>query len=137
MRHKPRLIEPSPVVIEQKDTGSTEYDELTREPIKQVSRLSEVCCSAQVSWGRSFDRSFAAGGQGGPTNDAAGYLVFEISELTEKCIVLKAGDRVKTIGGIASDVYLKRTTYAGHHKGRPWLVLWDFQDYAPQKEASG
>ena len=135
MRHKPRLIEPSPIIIEQKDTSSTTYDDLLREPIKQVERDAAICLKAQVSWGRSYEAGFHAGGQGGTIVDAAGYLVFDVQELERKCITLRPGDRVKSVAGRPVDVYLFKVTWAGHHLGKNWLEIWDVQDYAPQKQA--
>ena len=132
-RHKPKLIEPSPVFIEQKDTDTTVYDDTLREPVKQVERLRKVCLHGQVSWAKTSDIGFFEGGQGGPINDATGYIVFHRDEIVEKCLTLQKGDRIVEVAGAATNVYLERVTYAGHHKGIAWLHVWRFVDHDPTK----
>ncbi len=134
--HIPELIEPSPIVIEQLDTGNTVYDALAREPIKSVARTAAVTLTAQVAWGRSAKYAHRAGGQGGLNSEARGYLVFKTSDLDDAGVTLARGDKVVTIGGRPADVYLTERTYGAHHYGEPHLEFWDFHDEAPKRRRS-
>jgi hypothetical protein len=127
------LIAPSPVIIEQRDLTETIFDEDTREPISQVSRGVEFEIDAQVSWSKTQSADFKFGGQGGQSTGSRGYLVFSVKELRHRGITLSKGDRVKSIAGIETDVYLKAQFYAGHMTRKPKHEYWDFENKEPSK----
>ena len=125
------LIEPSEIVIQQLDKGSTLYDEDTREPIKQVRRSSPITLSAQVSWTRSQKTAYKFTGQGGPQNERQGYLVFLRRELVAAVVTLQRGDKILSMAGRPRIAYLINEQFAGHHSNDPNLEFWDFVDKEP------
>ena len=136
------LIEPSPVIIEQRDVPATAVNTRAREPIKQVRRKTAFTIDAQISWGRSARIGFGGGAQAGVSIEASGYLVFRMRELEERSLKLSRGDRVTHMGldhdgdplpAEGGGVYLTNKLYFGHIAGGPAFVAWDFVDYEPTK----
>lgn len=128
------LISPADIVLSQTDKAATVYDDKAREPVKQVARQSEpIEMLAQISWAKSQSVTFKAGGQGGQSQGAKGYLVFSKRQLAEKGVTLRQGDRVTSIAGIAVDVYLTDEFHAGHFTGVPRHEYWNFADKEPAK----
>lgn len=127
------LIEPSEIVIEQLDKESTIYDELSREPIKQVRRKTRVTLEAQVSWTRNQRVGFHEGGQGGAQNEATGYLVFMRRDVEDAGVTLQRGDRIVSIAGINLTplTFLTGEQRAGHLANNPNLAIWDMSDRRP------
>lgn len=129
-----RLIEKSPIVIEQRDLDSTVMDDLVREPIIQVERVSPVInLQAQVSWRRTERTEFTRGGQGGPSQGGEGYLVFLKAKIVKQGVTLAQGDKITSIAGEPVNLYLNERELAGHRGGKPTLELWDFTNYDPTK----
>lgn len=134
MGFKAKLISPVWVVIEQKNVGTTVMDDDAREPVKQARRDISIKLKAQVSYSRTAGTSFFQGGQGGPSTDAKGHLVFLTKTLRKKGITFARGDRIITIGGKVVEHYFDEKERAGHNDGTPGLEVWEFTDYDPVKK---
>jgi hypothetical protein len=126
-------------VLQQKDTASTVYDDDAREPIAQVARavvgttVTTVELKAQASWNRALRTEWQGGGQGGVSEGADGYLVFRVGELEKKGITLQRGDRIISVAGRTTDLYLLEELPAAHLDGKSRTQHWDFEDYQPAK----
>lgn len=129
------LIASSPILIEQKDLAETVLDDRAREPIAQAAHTAVLELDAQVSWSKTQSVSFKFGGQGGQSTGARGYLVFSKRQLTQKSVTLGKGDRVTSIAGIATDVYLTEQFFGGHMHRKPKHEYWTFVDKEPSKVA--
>ena len=134
MGFKAKLLFPVWVIIEQKDVASTVMDDDAREPIKQARRKTEIKIKAQVSYSTTTGTSFFQGGQGGPSGNTSGHLVFLTRILLKKGYVFVRGDRIKSIGGKSVEHYFDAKDLAGHNRGSSELEVWDFIDYDPLKK---
>ena len=131
---KAKLISSVWVTISQKDVATTVMDDDAREPVKQARRTTDVKLKAQVSYSRTRGTSFFEGGQGGPSTDAAGHLVFLKKTLKKKGLTFVRGDRITSIGGKAKEHYFNKEEDAGHNDGTSGLEIWNFIDYDPLKK---
>lgn len=125
---KPRLQNTLIVVIKQKLPAQTLMDDNAREPIKKVKRSEALNLRAQVVRSKFFSERFQEGGQGGPTDENRGYMIFDLSELATAGVTLQRGDKITSIGGVAMSAYLSKREHFGVHQGRSTLEVWDYED---------
>ncbi len=128
-----RLIFPVEVTVKPIDKTETIQDSLAREPIRQVSRSTDILIDAQVQW-QSSDQPRA--GEGGPMEDDRTYLVFLIDDLETKGYTPARGDKVLIPRRALPDaeVYLDGGFEpAGHKAGQANLLLCFWQDRQPTK----
>ena len=110
-------------------------DSDAREPVKQAARDTVIRIKAQVSYQTTAGTSERGpGGQGGPTTDARGRLVFLTKDLTKNSITWSRGDRIIKIGVSTVEHYLSRRENAAHNGGHSELQMWDFVDHDPVKK---
>lgn len=127
---EPRLIHPVPVTIEQIDRATTVYDEDAREPLQQAARKTRVTLNGQTSG------SLRIAGRGttrmGRTKDEDGYVLFLTRDLRAKGIDPFTGldddDRIVSIGGVATTLYVKRIEPVASYPGLGYTMVKVFVD---------
>lgn len=128
----PNLIHPVPIVIEPIDKPNTEYDEDFREPIQLVARKATKTVPGQVMW--SVDKRIQYT-RGGNRYDADGYVLFRYVDLVKEGVTLSISDRLVSIGGLTTNVYIQYFQPLGHYPdtGGPTIVKAFFSDKDPAK----
>lgn len=132
----PNLIHPVPIKIRQIQRGATYYDEDAREPIQHASRSTTKTISGQVKWRSQFELGHE---KGGPTEGAAGYVLFRKIDLEAQAIELQDGDRFVEIGNRETDVYVTALRPVGHYPDRVGYTMIKafFEDRQPSKQTRG
>lgn len=125
----PNLIHPVSVVIERRNLSTTIYDEETREPVRQVTRRTEVTIKAQILW------DFHEDPKGRPLGlelDESGYILARMKDLLADGVSLGFGDRITKIGALDVELYITRTRPMGHYPaGGATLLRCYFADRDP------
>ena len=127
----PHLIHPVNVVISQRNVaapGSMLND--AREPVKQAARSASVTLMCQVQWGKRAD---PVPHEGGPREESNGYIIVLRKDLTAAGVTLRRGDRITSVGGVATDLYLDANEPCMHYHGSPQGEMWQFQDRQPTR----
>ncbi len=128
----PRLLHPVKIVIEQLDESNTIYDEDTREPIKQSTRVLRDPIDGQVAWEIKDNVVLT---EGGTRLDAKGYILFRYIDLNRENIILAKQDKIIKIGWQEVNLYIVAFKPAGHYtdQGGATMVKAYFSDRAPSR----
>lgn len=130
----PNLLHPVPVSIQTHNTSSTQYDEDFREPVQQTVKSSSQTVEGQVKWANSEEIKVTIGGV---QKKADGYVLFRYIDLSAAAtpITLKVNDRLISIDGENTDVYIMKLTPCGHYPGLgKTMVKAFFEDRQPAKQ---
>lgn len=130
---QPNLIHPIPIVIQQLSKGSTMYDPDFREPIQQSSRAATVTIKGQVKW---VDAQMLVVSEGGPREEASGYVTFRYRDLAAKSVVLQLNDKFLKIGNIEGEFFIVRIHPQGHYteNGGATMLRAYFLDRQPSRQ---
>jgi hypothetical protein len=132
----PNLLHRTQVTVQQIVTGTTRYDEDTREPIQQAARDVSKTVPGQVLWGA--DRNYSSAPQG-PDEGSDGYVLFRYVDLRAAGLTLAREDRISRMGHLEVDVYIQKLQPMGHYADQngPALVRAYFKDRQPSKQTRG
>lgn len=111
---EPNLIHPVDIVLEQRDLSNTLFDEDTREPIRQVERVTQTTIQGQVLWDFHEDPKVTSAGL---ELGERGYILVKLADMSVLGITLKQGDRIVSVGGVTVDLYVSRLRPMGHYPG--------------------
>lgn len=146
------LIQPVSVVIQRINQAVTKFDNVAREPVRQLWRAGEapgtgsaVTLSAQVNWNNG---SYAKPNfnKGGPELKYDGYVLARFADLISAGIAtdngdgtvefgIARGDRIVQIGRATTNLYVVWFRLAGHWTDQLGgaLLEIDFADRAPSE----
>jgi hypothetical protein len=130
----PNLLHPVDVSIQTQSTNSTQYDEDLREPIQQTVKTVAQTVDGQVKWANSEEIKVTIGGV---QKKADGYVLFRYIDLESAAtpITLKVNDRIISIDGENTDVYVMKLIPCGHYPGLgKTMVKAFFEDRQPSKQ---
>jgi len=129
MAYPVRLYHKTTITVTPKDTATTEYHTLAREPVLQVARGAAFTISAQVEW---TERRRPRPSRAGREDKSIGYLVVLTKDLTTKSWTPVAGDKL-SIPDDTGTYYVTSTTPHAYRGGRARTMHIAYTDQVPAK----
>lgn len=127
----PNLIHPIPIRIEPSEPETTGLlDPDAREPVLGVRGGASWTIDAQIAYDLRNPPSFEIGGV---RITATGFVVVRTADLAARSKTISCGDRIASIGGTTTDLYVLGTTPRAHYtdQGGATLLRCYFSDRKP------
>ena len=125
--HRPRLLFPADLVVEQIDRSNTYYDNRSREPVGNVKR-TQVTIEAQRS---NVHRQIPVFTQYGVDEQVRGWFTIRKEDADKLSYTPKRGDRLIKFGDQTIELYVVNTEPQGHYEAGYTLWRLYFTDRRP------
>lgn len=127
----PKLLNPTTIVIEQKDDAQTVFDH-RRRAANVIARKPQVTLKAQIKWLTTAAKGDPETGQIGIDEQQTGYAVVLAKDFRALASPIVRGDRVVKIEDVDVSLFVTRIEYASHYAGQFRLVKIVFEDRESQ-----
>ncbi len=122
-------MNPVDIVVDQRDSSSsgTVVDDVFDEPITTVARQGPITISGQVNYGTGANERLQRS-RTGDIGDSRGHFVFRKTDLDEASVVLKKGDIVTSVAGVAVSLEIIQIRHQCPLKGVFLTTVVEFRD---------